>query len=222
MLTALGRPPAQAGRCSSSSGRATATSRIGAWWPPSPSCSTRSRKVGSAQCRSSNTTTRGRSAASASSRRRVDQAASSIGAGSASSPISCPIRSATSAAVGLAPGRAGRPAWPWPSPAGPPARSRPPGGPPRPAARRCCRCHRAGSALTSRAGRPSSRPAASRTSRVLPTPAPPSTVTSVRPASPAARSYAHWNRRSSEARPTNGASRRRVRPAAPGRTASSR
>jgi hypothetical protein len=102
MLTALGRPPAQAGRCSSSSGRATATSRTGAPRAPSPNRSTRSRKVGSAQCRSSKTTTRGRSAASASSSRPVDQAASSIGAGSASSPISCPIRSATSAPSGTA------------------------------------------------------------------------------------------------------------------------
>jgi hypothetical protein len=94
-VTALARPPAQAGRSSSSSERAMPTSRTGRPCGPSAIPSSRSRKVGSAQCRSSKTSSSGRSAASVSSSRLVAQAASSIGAGAASSPISWPTRSAT-------------------------------------------------------------------------------------------------------------------------------
>ena len=56
-VVALSLPPAQIGRRSSSSGRAMQTSRIGASRLQSATCSTRSRKVGSAQCRSSKTQT---------------------------------------------------------------------------------------------------------------------------------------------------------------------
>ncbi len=66
------RPGGQAGRRSSSSGRARQTSSIPclAWVA---TASVRSRKVGSAQCRSSRTTTSGRRRASVSSSRRVAQ-----------------------------------------------------------------------------------------------------------------------------------------------------
>ena len=63
-------PPPQPGRTSSSSVRATQRRKIGASRERSATCSTRSTKTGSAHCRSSMTTTCGRSAARASSSRR--------------------------------------------------------------------------------------------------------------------------------------------------------
>ncbi len=63
-------PPPQPGRTSSSSVRAMQRRKIGASRERSATCSTRSMKIGSAHCRSSMTTTCGRSAARASSSRR--------------------------------------------------------------------------------------------------------------------------------------------------------
>ena len=60
-VVAFSLPPPQPGRSSSSSGRARHRSRIGASRDQSATCSTRSRNVGSAQWRSSKTTTSGRS-----------------------------------------------------------------------------------------------------------------------------------------------------------------
>src|SRR6266581_2767614 len=76
-LEALSLPPPQADRRSSSSGRAMQSSRIGASRLKSAMCSTRSRKTGSPQCRSSNTTTSGPRAAAASKSLRTAQAISS-------------------------------------------------------------------------------------------------------------------------------------------------
>ena len=85
-LVAFSLPPPHAGRTSSSSGRAMQSSRIGASRLRSATCSTRSRKVGSPQCRSSKTTTTGRSAARASSSLRKAQAISSGEPEAVSSP----------------------------------------------------------------------------------------------------------------------------------------
>ncbi len=63
-------PPPQSGRTSRSSVRATQRRKIGASRERSATCSTRSMKTGSAHCRSSITTTCGRSVARASRRRR--------------------------------------------------------------------------------------------------------------------------------------------------------
>ena len=63
-------PPPQSGRTSRSSVRATQRRKIGASRERSATCSTRSMKTGSAHCRSSTTTTCGRSAARASRSRR--------------------------------------------------------------------------------------------------------------------------------------------------------
>ena len=60
--SAFSLPPPQPGRASSSSGRAMQSSTIGASRARSATCSTRSRKVGSAHWRSSSTTTSGRGA----------------------------------------------------------------------------------------------------------------------------------------------------------------
>ena len=89
-------PPPQAGRSSSSSGRATQRTKIGAPRDQSTTCSIRSRNVGSAHWMSSQTTTSGRSAAWASSSLRVATAAS-FGDGSASTrSASAPSWSRTS------------------------------------------------------------------------------------------------------------------------------
>ena len=91
------------GRASRSSGRAMATSRIGASRDQSAMCSTRSSSVGSAQLRSSKTTTSGRSP-----RDRLEQVAYApealLGGARPSrrGPTSSATRAATSSALGLA------------------------------------------------------------------------------------------------------------------------
>ena len=75
---AFSLPPPQPGRASSSSGRAMHSSMIGASRDRSATCSTRSRNVGSAHWRSSNTTTSGRRRATASNSRRAAQKISSL------------------------------------------------------------------------------------------------------------------------------------------------
>ena len=98
MAVALCLPPPHAGRASSRSGRAIATSRIGASRDQSAMCSTRSSSVGSAQLRSSNTTTSGCWRASASSKWRTPQKPSSTAADVSASPTSSATRAATSSA----------------------------------------------------------------------------------------------------------------------------
>ena len=186
-VVACSLPPAQPGRRSSSSGRAMHRSRIGASRDQSATCSTRSRNASSAQCRSSHTTTSGRSRAASSNRRadregdlllRRDAVVSEHDAERPRDPRielalvrpqlldrldERPVRDAL--AVREAP-----------------AARRP--------SRRC------------RAGTP-------RTRRDLPTPATPSSVKSWHALSDAATSNASRSRRCSRSRPTNGASKLR-------------
>ena len=98
---ALSFPPAQAGRRSRSSGREAQISRIGASRDQSDTCSTRSRKVGSAQWMSSNTTTSGCRRASASNSLRMAQAPSSRRP-TPSRPTSCPESGGHDLGLGLA------------------------------------------------------------------------------------------------------------------------
>ena len=78
-VVAFTLPPPQPVRRSSSSGRAMQSNRIGASRDRSATCSTRSRKVCSPQCRSSKTQTSGRSTATTSRSLRNAQAISSRG-----------------------------------------------------------------------------------------------------------------------------------------------
>ena len=94
-------PPPQPGRTSSSSGRAMQATRIGASRLRSVTWSTRSSRLGSAQWRSSSTTTSGRERDRPSKNRRTAQPISSGGrAMSPDAPMSCATRAATSAAEG--------------------------------------------------------------------------------------------------------------------------
>ena len=86
-------PPDQPGRCSSSSGRATATTRMLASLARATTCSSRSSRAGWAQWRSSITTTSGCRSASTSRNRRTAHRASSEVTGAGDSPISRPSRS---------------------------------------------------------------------------------------------------------------------------------
>ena len=95
--------PAQCGRASTSSGRPRQSSKMGVALLEAATYSSRSRNVGSAQCRSSRQTTRGRSWASVSSRRRMAQNVSSAGEGSASVPVAPRMRSRISGPSGSAP-----------------------------------------------------------------------------------------------------------------------
>ncbi len=84
-------PPPQPGRTSRSSVRATQSRKIGASRERSATCSTRSTNTGSAHCRSSMTTTCGRSAARASSSRRNASCVSRAATCRSPSPGSTPI-----------------------------------------------------------------------------------------------------------------------------------
>ena len=93
---AFSLPPPQPVRLSSSSGRAMHTSAMGASRARSATCSTRSRKVGSAHWRSSSTTTSGRRRATASNSLRTAQKIFSLVAPGA---LPRPIASATTVAT---------------------------------------------------------------------------------------------------------------------------
>src|SRR5581483_6455388 len=99
IVVAFHLPPPQAGRRSSRSGRARQTSRTGPSRMPSARCSTRSRKVGSAQFTSSKTTTSGFVRESDSSSRRIPQKPSSAATGSSSRPTSAAARRAARGAA---------------------------------------------------------------------------------------------------------------------------
>ena len=191
---ALSLPPAQVGRESSSSGRATVSSSIGASRVQSATCSTRSRNVGSAQCRSSSTTTSGRSRATRSRSVRVAQAISS-----AMPAPSRVIRSCSSSASVSSSRRrtsiSGQ--YVMPSPYG---RQRP----------------------SRIVASPSARSRNSRTRRDLPIPAVPRMVNRYGVRSRTARSNACQSWESSFSRPTIGASGRRVNGSAPATTSSRR
>ena len=80
-------PPAQPGRVSRSSGRATHTKSIGKPRDQSATWSTMSRKADSAQWMSSNTTTNGRLSANSSKKRRADHITSSLVGAPSDKPI---------------------------------------------------------------------------------------------------------------------------------------
>ena len=96
MAVRPGAASPQSGRWSRSSGRAMPTRRIGAPRETSATWATRSRKVGSAQCRSSSTTTSGPRCASASKSRLTAQEVSSLVPVAA---VPRPIASATRSAI---------------------------------------------------------------------------------------------------------------------------
>ena len=100
IAVALSLPPPQAGRTSSSSGRAMQASRIGASRDQSAMYSIRSRRVGSAHWMSSITKTTGRDDAIDSSSLRIAQSVSS-GTAAPPAPITCAIRSRDPAPVGV-------------------------------------------------------------------------------------------------------------------------
>ncbi len=83
VVVALGLPPPQPGRTSSSSGRAAHSNTIGAPRDQSAMCSMRSSSAGSAHCTSSNTSTSGPLSAVCSKNRRTAQKPSSRATGSA-------------------------------------------------------------------------------------------------------------------------------------------
>jgi len=85
---------------SSSSGRAEPSRRMGDCWDSSVTCRIRSRKVGSAQCRSSKSTTTGRSEASPSNSFLADQKISSTEKAVASRPTTDASRSMTGSCSG--------------------------------------------------------------------------------------------------------------------------
>ena len=89
------RPTWGGGRLSRSSGRARQKRRIGASREESGTCSTRSSRVGSAQCRSSNTSTSGFRSASASKSLRIAQKVSSARPALSLTPMAAATRLAT-------------------------------------------------------------------------------------------------------------------------------
>ena len=172
--------------------------------------STRSSSIGSAQCRSSSSTTTGRSAASASNSRRTAQNVSSLPRRGSSVPSAPRRRCAHQLLVLGALERGARR----------PPRRRAPG---RSRQRPVRDAVAVGEAAAGDAvARSRTRSASSRASRVLPMPGGPSMVTTCGQRSPLRSTKAPSSRSSSPARPTSGASRRREQAAGAPRDAATR